>query len=133
MLIPSMGVWEPATARATRSNVPSPPKTSSRSTCAARAVASAHTGPRRRARRAVSPLLRTLRPVAAIRRDALLTAEAQEDFSEFPISPMRLILSDDLFNQHQKFFVSCRAEKGRLSESKPLHYFLAGDETFQLT
>src|SRR5438105_4516183 len=67
-----------------------------------------------------------------MRRPALLTTEAQETFSEFPISPTRLMLSAILFNQNKKFLIPGRAGNRRLGHVAPVNTGLASHEFFQL-
>src|ERR1043165_6439164 len=112
--------------------VPSPPKTRSRSTARAKAAASAHTAARKPASSAVMVSLYSPRPAAVTRRAACLTAPAQETFSEFPIKPTRLILSANLFNQHQEFFVACRTQERRLRDAAPRQARLFSYEFIQL-
>jgi len=89
ILMPSMGVREPAISRATRSMVPSPPKTRRRSTARARAAASGQTVDLKFARREVARSLKILRPAAWRSLAALVTALAQETLAEFPMIPTR--------------------------------------------
>src|SRR5882757_3000887 len=117
ILTPSIGVGEPAMSRATPSIVPSPPKTSSRSTS--------------RASDAASPSTKALRPALWMSRTALRIVAAQAALSEFPMRPMRLILSACFFNQHQKFFVARRADERRFRHTAPGQFRLRGDEHFQ--
>src|SRR5882724_4435249 len=117
MLMPRMGVGEPAMSRAARSIVPSPPKTRSKSDS--------------RASVAMSPSTTALRPVLWMSRAALRMIAAHEALSEFPMRPMRFILSACFFNQHQKFFVSRRAEQRRFRHAAPVQIILSGDKCFQ--
>ena len=112
MLMPRIGVAEPAMSRAARSMVPSPPKTRSKSDS--------------RASVAVSPSTTALRPARRMSCAALRRISAQAAFSEFPISPMRLILSAYFFNQHQKFLVARRAEQRRFRHTAPVQTVLRG-------
>src|ERR1035441_10548533 len=132
MLMPKMGVREPAISRATRSIVPSPPNTTSKSTWRARVAASAQTTAFKRASRIVAGSLYILRPAATIRLAARLTATAPETFSEFPISPTRLILSARALNQHQEFFVASGAKHRGFGDAQPPQVAAGGDELVQL-
>src|SRR5471030_1249243 len=117
MLMPRIGVGDPAMSRAARSIVPSPPKTRSKSDS--------------RASVAMSPSTMALRPALWMSRAALRIISAQEDFSEFPMRPMRFILSACFFNQHQKFFVARRSEQRRFRDAAPSQIFFRGDKYFQ--
>ena len=132
MLTPKMGVREPAISRARRSIVPSPPNTTSKSTWRVRVTASAQTTAFKRATRAVAASLYILRPAAAIKRAARFTASALETFSEFPISPTRLILSARAFNQHQEFFITGGAQHRGFGDAEPPQAPASGDEQVQL-
>src|ERR1700709_1063528 len=63
---------------------------------------------------------------------ALPRAPAQETFSEFPMSPTRLILSASFFKQHQKFFVSRRPEQRRFRDPAPVQDRFPRDKLLQL-
>src|SRR5438552_9462796 len=132
ILMPRIGVREPAISRATRSIVPSPPKTSSKSTWRARVAALGQTTALRRASWVVTGSLKRRRPAAVMRRAALLTTEAQETFSEFPISPTCSMLSANLFNQNKKFLIPGRACNRRLGDVAPAKAGLVSHEFFQL-
>src|ERR1035437_358145 len=132
MLMPRMGVAESLTSRATRSIVPSPPNTSSKSTSRLSAAMSGQTAALMPASCAVAGSLKTFRPAARISRAAFCTVRAKETFSEFPTSPMRLILSASFFNQCQKFFVACRAEQRRFRDAAPAQPCLLRHKFFQL-
>ena len=128
MLMPRIGVREPAISRATRNMVPSPPKTSSKSTWRVSVGASGQTIAFKLASWAVALSLYSFRPATEMRRAARLTALAQETFPELPITPTRLILSAQLFNQYQEFFVDGRPQQRGFREAPPFEARLSGDE-----
>src|SRR5208337_1009153 len=73
-----------------------------------------------------------MRPAASIRRAAAFTASAAETFSEFPISPTRLILSAKPFNQHQELFVAGRAKDRGVGDAQPPQGRAGSDKLIQL-
>ena len=111
MLTPSSGVLTPAISRATRSIVPSPPNTMSKSTERASATGSTHVLPLILASCAVTGSVKSLRPVALMSLAARSTERPQVALSGFPMSPTRWIVSAVFFNQYKKFFVACRSEQ----------------------
>src|SRR5436190_11039643 len=131
MLIPRIGVREPAISRATRSIVPSPPKTSSRSTLRQSVAASGSTQTSSFAIAAVAASAHSSRPAARMSRAALEITEAPEVFSEFPNSPTFAILSASFFNQCQEFFVAGRPKERRFGYTCPPQPVLAGDKSLQ--
>src|SRR5947209_2692326 len=64
---------------------------------------------------------------------AWLTTEAYEPLSELPMRPTRLILSANIFKQHQKFLIARRPFNRRLGQSAPAKGWQRRDEFFQLT
>src|SRR5881296_2794164 len=118
--MPSIGVLEPAISRAMRSIVPSPPNTMSRSASLETAAASGYVGTSRPASVAVAMSVKTVRPELRINSAASCTRVRQDGFSEFAISPMRLL--PNLFNQHQKFLIPGRAEQRRFGVANPLDW-----------
>src|ERR1035438_743601 len=60
------------------------------------------------------------------------TTVAPETFSEFPISPTRLILLARVFNQHQEFFIACGTKQRGLDDAAPPQTTAGGDELVQL-
>src|SRR6266705_1869267 len=65
-------------------------------------------------------------------RAARFTAPAQETFSEFPITPTRLMVSANVFNHCQEFLIAGRPRHRRLGESPPAQARLGRDEFLQL-
>src|SRR5262245_57720619 len=124
--MPTMGVGEPAVSRATRRNVPSPPKTMSRSTWRVSAAALGQGGNRNPARRAVAASASTERPVALMRDAALRTSLRLDGLSALATSPMRRIDLASLFKQHEEFLVPRWTEQGRFGDASPAHPGQAG-------
>ena len=110
MLMPSIGVVEPAMSRAACSMVPSPPNTSSKSTSRGERGGVGQTcvqiRPAGRFGVAENLAARALdqgaRPCGAVGAAGLVQIADEAD---------ALILSASFFNQHQKFFVAGRAEQ----------------------
>src|SRR5581483_653944 len=82
---------------------------------------------------AVTASLYTRRPVREINPAHLATTPWEETFSEFPISPMRLIVLASFFNQSKKFLIPRRTEQWRFRETAPFYERLASDKLFHLT
>src|SRR2546430_1828037 len=131
MLIPRMGVRDPAISRAARSIVPSPPNTNKRSTSRESEAASGQSTASRSAMRAVLASAYSRRPDARTSRAARATIEAEESLPELPSSPTFLILSGVFFNQGQEFFVARRPQQRGLSETFPTKRVLRGHELFE--
>src|SRR5712691_664463 len=130
--MPSSGVRDPAISRATRSIVPSPPKTMSRSTARVRAAASAHVSMSKPANLAVAASARVFRWRDWMKAAAWRTRLRAAALSALAISPMRRICSASLFNQNQEFLVAGRSQQGRFDEALPLQPRLRRDKLFQL-
>src|SRR5664279_4011707 len=67
-----------------------------------------------------------------MRSAACFTTVAPKTFSEFPISPTRLILSARVFNQHQEFFIACGTSQRGFDDAEPPQAAAGGDELVQL-
>src|SRR5712692_2352821 len=130
--MPSSGAPDPAISRATRSIVPSPPKTMSRSTARVRAAASAQVSTSKPANLAVAASARVLRFREWIKAAAWRTRPRAAALSALAISPMRRICSASLFNQNQEFLVAGRTQQRRIDEALPLQLWLRSDKLFQL-
>jgi len=111
VLIPSIGVVDPATCRATRNSVPSPPTTSSKSTLFASAAMVSHESVLTRATNAVCLSVSSVRPVRVIIAAILRASGPNSGFSALPVSPIRQNVLVCFFKQHKKFFVASRAKQ----------------------
>src|SRR5437773_5717125 len=131
-LMPRMRVFEPATSRATRSMVPSPPNTRIKSACCRSWRASGLTATFSLARSAVALSLETLRPASAINAAAFCTAARQFTFSALAMRPTRLILSAKFFKQSEEFLVAGRSEQRRFGHAAPAQGRAAVDKRLHL-
>src|SRR5437016_3714906 len=130
-LMPRIGVGEPATSRATRNIVPSPPNTRIRSACCVNWRAPALPLAFSPARSAVALSERTTRPASTIIEAAFWTAGRQATLSGLAIRPTRLILLASFFKQRQKFLVARRAEQRRFRHAQPAQGSAGGNERRQ--
>src|SRR5579862_4656137 len=133
MFTPRIGVRDPAMSRATRSIVPSPPKTRSRSTRRASAAVSALMVPLIPAHCAVTGSVWSFLPAALIKRAASLTTPAQDTFSELPTTPTRLILSPKFFKECQELSIARRSNYRGRGSADPAQFCQGVNKLSQIT